>query len=1111
VWCPNCTNNVPEGSKFCGKCGTALPGTCPSCGRSVPPENSYCAECGSAIVVGNVVTAASKSHRTTLTMPRGSSAERRQLTIMFCDMVGSSALSTRLDPEDQGDVIAAFHTCCATEIQSLGGMVAQYLGDGVLAYFGYPTAHENDAERAILSGLAILKAIVASKPAGVLLQARIAIGSGVVVVGDLVRQSVTQENAAIVETTNLVARLQALAEPNSIVISPVTHRLVGALFDYRDLGQHALKGFSEPVHVRQVLGPSKVESRFEAQHQSGTSPLLGREEELALLLRLWEQAKSTAARVVLLTGEPGIGKSRLVRALRDHLAGEPHTPLSYYCSPNHLDSALYPNIQQLIRAAGFERNDTDRAKLEKLQSLLAQSSSNLPQDLPLFAALLSISGGDRYPLPEMTPQRRKERTLAALLDHVRRLAAHQPVLIIFEDLHWIDPTSSELLSLAIDRIKDQPILLVATARQEFISPWPNHPHVSTLSLSRLSRSEGQALIDGITRGKPLPADVLEQIVERTDGVPLFIEELTKTILESGLLREAPDRYHLTGPLPPFAIPSTLHASLLARLDRLASVKDVAQIGSTIGREFSYGLISAVAALPDHILQASLQQLVDAELIFLRGKPPDARYQFKHALVQDAAYASLIKSRRQQLHGGIARALQDRFPRSVEAEPEVVAHHLTAAGIADEAVDAWQRAGAHSTSRSAFREAASHFRRGIELAQQLPEPIRRAKEFALQSMLGFALQQSKGHSARETRDAFLRARDLLEETSSLQDQTAVLVGLHAAHAYGAEHRAALDVDEQIYALAVRHNDAGATLQAQRFLGFTFWWLGRFEDTRWHLERGLEFDNLNQSKLVALPLRIDHAYTLLVLSRTLWVLGYPEQASLTSAQLLVFAKETGDPIVMALALVGECYLGILGAASENAVAAADKAGAVCVENGLHGHELWMRAYQGIFLARGGNPARGICVLRDAMVGLQRISAGNIDRPLWLSQLAAAHADLGQSEAGFALLDEALQTVEITDERCFEAEIRRLQGEMLLTAGKRDESEVAFQYALKISRMQKARWWELRAAMVLARLWRDEGRCAEARDLLTPIYEWFTEGFDMADLKEAKALLDQLSAQK
>ena len=665
--CPKCSANVPDGSKFCGECGMALPRVCAACGHANPPQAKFCSDCGSSIDLG----LATKSTGSREALARGVPAERRQLTVMFCDMVGSSALSTRLDPEEQRDVVGAFQSCCASEIKRLDGFVAQYLGDGVLAYFGYPAAHEDDAERAIRAGLAILDAVRAHKPApGVALGARIGVATGVVVVGDLVREGVTQENAAIGETTNLAARLQSLAEPNTLVISPDTHRQVGALFEYHDLGQQTLKGFSEPLLVRQVLGASKVENRFEARHPSGSSALLGRDEELDLLLRRWGQAKRGEGRVILLSGEAGIGKSRLTRALQERLAGEPHTPLVYHCSPYHQESALHPIIGQLLRAADIERDESAETKLHKLETLLAQSSENLSEDVPLFAALLSIPESERYPLPNLTPQRLKERTLGALLGQLKRLAARTPVLMVFEDLHWIDPTSLELLSLAVDQAPGLRLLFIVTSRPDFTPPWASHQHISTVSLSRLGRSEGQTLVTGITKGKALPPEVLEQILHRTDGVPLFIEELTKTVLESGLLREAGNRYELMGSLAPFAIPSTLHASLLARLDRLASVKDVAQIGAAIGREFPYGLIAAVSALPERDLQAALAQLVGAELIFQRGTPPDATYLFKHALVQEAAYASLVRSRRQQLHGHIARTLEERYPDIVATEPEI---------------------------------------------------------------------------------------------------------------------------------------------------------------------------------------------------------------------------------------------------------------------------------------------------------------------------------------------------------------------------------------------------------------------------------------------------------
>ena len=672
VQCPSCSANVSEGSKFCEHCGTALPRPCPACGHANSAKARFCSQCGASLAADASSPAAPTVPRlapSARATPPTSPAERRQLTIMFCDMVGSSTLSTRLDPEEQREVVGAFQAYCAGEIKSLGGIVAQYLGDGVLAYFGYPAAHEDDAERAVRAGLSTLAGIDDLKAApGVTLQARIGIATGVVVVGDLVREGVTQEKAAVGETTNLAARLQSLAEPNTLLICPETHRLVGALFDYRDLGRQTLKGFANPVHVRLVTGASRVENRFEARRAEPAGPLLGREEELDLLARRWQQAKAREGRVVLITGEPGIGKSRLTRALLERLQAEPHTRLQYHCSPYHQDSALYPIVSQLTRAAGMEHEDTADQKLGKLEAALAPTPKDRNETLALLAPLLSITLGPEHVLPDISPQRRKELTFRALGGQLEALAAQQPVLMIVEDAHWIDPTSLEFFSRIIERIANLPVLLVITARPEFAAPWPGHTHVSTLTLNRLGRHEGEALILSITRGKALPPGVLSQIIAHTDGVPLFVEELTKTVLESGLLEDASDRYVLRGPLPALAIPSTLHASLLARLDRLAAVKDVAQTAAVIGREFSYALISAVAGLPEQDLQAALAQLVGAELVFQRGVPPDAKYLFKHALVQDAAYASLVRSRRQQLHADIGRALEERDNRRATVRP-----------------------------------------------------------------------------------------------------------------------------------------------------------------------------------------------------------------------------------------------------------------------------------------------------------------------------------------------------------------------------------------------------------------------------------------------------------
>ena len=607
-------------------------------------------------------------------------AERRQLTVMFCDLVGSTALSARLDPEDLRGIIASYHRCCTELIERNGGFVAKYVGGGVLAYFGYPQAHEHDAERAVQAGLALVEGLPKLDTAAcVPLQMRVGIATGLVVVGDLIGAGAAQEQAVVGETPNLAARLQALAEPGAVVIAASTRRLTGGLFDYRDLGTTALKGFAENVPAWQVLGASTIESRFEAMRTAMT-PLVGRDEEIDLLLRRWDQAKRGEGCVVLVSGEPGIGKSRITQTVLERLSGEPHIRLRYFCSPHHQDSALYPSIMQLERAAEFRRDDTDEQRLDKLEAVLAQATNDLREAVPLLADLLSIPTGNRYPPLNLTPQKRKEKTLHAQVAQVEGLAARQPVLMVFEDVHWSDPTTRESLDLLIDRVPTVRVLVIITFRPEFTPPWVGRPHVTLLSLSRLPHRQRAEMIMQVTSGKALPKEIADQIIDRTDGVPLFIEELTKTVVESGILTETGDRYEVTGPIGPLAIPTTLHASLLARLDRMVPARDVAQMAAAVGRQFSHELISAVAATPQQQLDSALEQLVTAELIFRRGTPPDAEYTFKHALVLDAAYQSLIRSRRQQVHLRIAQALVVRFPEAAEVEPALVAHHYTEAGF-----------------------------------------------------------------------------------------------------------------------------------------------------------------------------------------------------------------------------------------------------------------------------------------------------------------------------------------------------------------------------------------------------------------------------------------------
>jgi len=597
-------------------------------------------------------------------------AERRHLTVMICDLVGSTALSARLDPEDLRGVIGAYHTCIAEVIGRYQGIIARYMGDGVLVYFGYPQAHEDDAAQGVRAGLALVDAVANLRTDfDAALKVRIGIATGTVVVGDLIGEGAAQEEAVVGETPNLAARLQAAAEPGTVVISASTRRVTGGLFEYRDLGPVALKGWTEPTPAWQVVGASEAASRFEAQHTTRLTPLLGRDDEIEVLSRRWRDATQGEGRVVVLTGEPGIGKSHIALAFQERLQAEPHIRLRYYCSAHHTNSALFPFIGQLERAARFERGDAPAEKLAKLEALLMQSGVNAVHSVPILANLLSLPPSERHPLPELSPQKRKEATLAALRGQLEGLSARQPVLVVFEDAHWIDPTSLELLAIMVERLPQLRALLLITARPEFTQPWPGHAHVTMLPLTRLNRRVGSAIIERIAAGKTLPEEVTNQILARTDGVPLFLEELTKTVLEGGLLQERDGHYVLDRPLPALAIPTTLHDSLMARLDRLAPVREVAQIGAVVGREFSYELLSVVAGLPKKKLDEALAQLVESELVFCRGEVPQAIYTFKHVLVRDAAYSGLLKSRRAQLHSAIASAVEQRFPEIIQAEPE----------------------------------------------------------------------------------------------------------------------------------------------------------------------------------------------------------------------------------------------------------------------------------------------------------------------------------------------------------------------------------------------------------------------------------------------------------
>jgi class 3 adenylate cyclase/predicted ATPase len=1039
-------------------------------------------------------------------------AERRQLTVLFCDLVGSTELAARLDPEDLRGIMRAYQATCADVIGRLDGHIAKYLGDGLLAYFGWPRAHEDDVERAVRAGLDLTAAIgrLDAHPEAHL-QARVGIATGIAVVGDLIGEGASREEAVVGEVPNLAARLQTLAEPGTVVISQATRRLVGGLFELADLGRHRLRGFAEPLMAWRVAGESRAEGRFEARQSARLTPLVGREEEIALLLRRWRQTRDREGQVVLLSGEPGIGKSRLVREVRNRLEGEPHVRLLCQCSPHHATSPLHPVIEQLERAAGFERDDPSEARLDKLGTLLARGTDRLDEAVALLAAMLGIPAGERHALPEMTPQRQKQRTLEVLVDQLEGLAAAQPVLLVYEDVHWIDPTTQELLGLTIERIQRLPVFLIVTFRPEFAPPWSGQPHVSLLALTRLGRRDGAAMVEEVVGAKALPDEVAAQIVAKTDGVPLFVEELTKTVLESGLLRDAGDRYELSGPLPPLAIPATLHDSLLARLDRLAPVKEVAQIGAALGREFPHALLAAVADRPDAELQTALDQLVASELVFRRGIPPEATYSFKHALVQDAAYGTLLKSRRQQLHARIAQVLEQRFPEQADAQPELLAHHCTQAGLVEQAVHCWYSAARQAMARSAMVEAAAQLTQALDLLAGLPSSADRDhKELDLQIALGAALIATKGWAAPEVETSCARARELCTGEDQIPQLLAALYGLFLHHLHLSSKHVALQIAGELLRLAERVQDVGAQVVGHRCLATSLLFNGQLLPALTHFERTLALYDPNYRASPVYWIGPDTRIACLVFTALILLFqGYQDQALVRSREALAAAYELGHAFTTSQALYLTCWFHQV--RRERRVVE-ERARALIVLATEHGLSAWAEhgvVLHGWAVGEGGAAETGIAELRQGLAATEAMGVQQ-HTPNFLGLLAGLHIQIKNSDEALKLLDEALARVDRLEERCFEAELNRLKGEALLVSAPDSaaEAEVCFCQAIKVAHGQEAKLWELRAATSLARLWGDQGKRAEAHDLLAPIYTWFIEGFDTADLKDAKALLDELA---
>jgi predicted ATPase len=943
-------------------------------------------------------------------------------------------------------------------------------------------------------------------PARQHLSVRLGIATGLAVVGDLIGEGAAQERGVIGETPNLAARLQGLAAPNTLIIGEATRRQVGGLFDLADLGPQALTGFAEPQPAWRVIGESGMSSRFEAL-RSGATPLVGREEEVELLIRRWQQAKNGEGRVVLISGEPGIGKSRLTAALSEQIGSEPHTRLRYFCSPYHQDSALYPFIAQLERAGGFARDDAVEAKLGKLRALLAPGARD-DDDIPLLSEMLSLpsTAADL----NLSPQRKREKLFEALLNQLEAEARRRPVLMVFEDAHWIDPTSRELLDFTVDRVRHLPALLAITFRPEFQPPWSGRAHITSLALNRLGERDGEALVQTLAGNTALPPDIVAEIVERTDGVPLFVEELTKAVLESAAQGDRVAAVLATTSAAALSVPANLHASLMARLDRLGPMpKEIAQIGAVLGRGFSYELIEPVAQRPERELQAALDQLGAAGLLFCRGIGPHASYLFKHALVQDAAYSTLLRGRRQELHARVAAALEAHFADLVEHQPELLAHHLTAAGNTERAVEQWLKAGRHAAARFTYREAIAHFERGLGLLQSLAEtPVRDGREIELQLALGLCLYPTKG--AVEAKLPYTRAHELAERSDAPQQRFEALYGLWQSTRDNVSGgiTAARPLSERLLRMAEREGDDGLRLQAHHSAWTTGHYAGDPATTREHADIGrLLYDPEKHASHrlvygghdpgVCARNHCAHAESLL---------GYPEKALASIADALALAERIAHPFTLSIALTNSSVVYLNCRQPERALRQLDAAELLAAEQRLSIiYETGI--LRGSALLGQGAVDEAIARIREGVTRWTQLGR-TLLLPYGLAFLAEGLARHGDRAAALAASREGLEIAGATGEHMWDGELYRVTGTVLLAENKLDEGQASLQQAIRIAQAQQAKSLELRAAVSLARLWGEQRRRVEAHDLLATVYGWFTEGFDTADLREAKALLDELT---
>jgi class 3 adenylate cyclase/predicted ATPase len=1005
----------------------------------------------------------------------GTKAERRRLTVLFCDMVGSTALSTQLDPEDLQQILGEYQGCCSRAIRRYAGYVARFMGDGVMAYFGFPTAHEDDAERAVNAALEMVGLVSAQTGSTHRLEIRVGIATGLVVVGDLIGEGPAQEFALAGKAPNLAARLQQLAKPNQILVSPQTRDLLGGLFEFADLGDHQLKGFDEQVHVWSVSRPSSGTSRFEARQSSQLTPLVGRDNELALLEKQYDKAKRGGGQLITISGEPGIGKSRLIVAFGDRLKGSAHCPSPFQCSSYHTSSPWYPIVRYLEDAADIAPDTPSPLRLERLAAFVDRY---LPEQheaiVPLFATLMSIPTGDRYAPLALTPQQQKNQIFAAIIHLVQAQSRGQPVILVFEDVHWIDPTSLELLEWIRDHVHRWQMLVILLFRSDFSLPWTNRDHITSLTIDRLDTSQVTSMVESMVDNKVLLGRLAEEIVAKADGVPLFIEEMTKSIMESGPPTGRQTDSHSEST---FGIPATLHDSLMARLDQAASMKAVAQVAAVLGREFSFDLLSAVSPLSKRDLHAAIERLTTSGLLLQSGHISREIYVFKHALIQDAAYGSILRGERQQLHAKIANVLCQRFSDIAEASPEVVAHHFTEAHELEPAIAHWVKAAQQASKRSAFVETTRHLMIALELLAKGPATLKRDEtELQLQHSLGSAFIAVKGFGGSETARAFKRALDLCDHVENSPHTFAVLNGVFGVHLMRGEFERSRDVANALLARALQQDDPTPQLMGHRALGMALFMMGELTDARSELCHAVDLYDRDRHGSLALVFSQDFKATAQAyLSLANVILGDIEAGLAHGQEAVTYAESLRHPhtICYVLPFLAASY--VIAEKPQAAYRTAERAIALSSE---YGFPLW---------SAGGLLLRGWARLDLADVdhGLEDIeqSLRDLDATgtlVWAQFarfiLAQAKAKAGDIESAMIAVDKVL--AELGRGRWYEAEALRVKGDLYIAMGDADAAEAFFEKAIAVAARQKAQVWQVRATDALGSLLRTHGRIAKTR---------------------------------